>query len=76
MGSMTVALFKAYPIMPPLGGLYGGFTVGNPWAYFLGALVGTLVIAIGANVLVNFNETDANSESINTSPDDIEIKFD
>jgi len=76
MGSMTVALFKAYPIMPPLGGLYGGFTVGNAWAYFLGALVGTLIIAIGANFLVNFNESEIINENINNASDDIEIKFD
>ncbi|MGG6099450.1 PTS fructose transporter subunit IIC [Pantoea allii] len=76
MGSMTVALFKAYAIMPPLGGLYGGFTVGNAWAYFLGALVGTLIIAIGANFLVNFNESEIINENINNASDDIEIKFD
>lgn len=33
LGAMTVALLKAYPIMPPLGGLYGGFTVGNACLY-------------------------------------------
>lgn len=33
LGAMTVALLKAYPIMPLLGGLYGGFTVGNACLY-------------------------------------------
>lgn len=77
LGSMTVALLKAYPIMPPLGGLYGGFTIGNPWAYFLGALVGTAVIAFGANMLVNFNDQELDAQSTkSTSSEEIEIKFD
>ncbi|POP44413.1 PTS fructose transporter subunit IIC [Superficieibacter electus] len=76
LGAVTVALLKAYPVMPPLGGLYGGFTVGNPWAYFIGALVGTLVIAIGANVLVNFNEDTDLTTANRSASEDIEIKFD
>jgi len=77
LGAVTVALLKAYPIMPPLGGLYGGFTVGNPWAYFIGALVGTAVIAFGANMLVNFNDEELGVKaSENTAGDEIEIKFD
>lgn len=77
-GAMTVAFFKAYPIMPPLGGLYGGFSVGNPWAYFLGALVGTLIIAIGANLLVNFNEDELSTPEGKgkITSEEIEIKFD
>ncbi|MBJ9256186.1 PTS fructose transporter subunit IIC [Citrobacter amalonaticus] len=77
LASMTVALCKVYPIMPPLGGLYGGFTVGNAWGYFLGALVGTAVIAIGANMLVNFNDEElADKPSASSVGDEIEIKFD
>ncbi|ROP62001.1 PTS system IIC component (Fru family) [Enterobacter sp. BIGb0383] len=77
LGAVTVALLKAYPIMPPLGGLYGGFTVGHPWAYFAGALVGTLVIAIGANLLVNFNDDEsARTADEKHSTEEIEIKFD
>ena len=77
LGAVTVALLKAYPIMPPLGGLYGGFTVGNPWAYFIGAFVGTAVIAFGANILVNFNDPDPALNSNDQAPtEDIEIKFD
>lgn len=77
LGAMTVALFKAYPIMPPLGGLYGGFTVGHPWAYFLGALVGTAVIAIGANLLVNFNDESADENAAAPAvSEEIDIKFD
>lgn len=77
LASMTVALCKVYPIMPPLGGLYGGFTVGNPWGYFLGALVGTAVIAIGANMLVNFNDEElADKPASSPASEEIEIKFD
>lgn len=77
LGAVTVALLKAYPVMPPLGGLYGGFTVGNPWAYFIGAFVGTAVIAFGANILVNFNDQDPALNSNDKAPtEDIEIKFD
>ncbi len=77
LGAVTVALLKAYPVMPPLGGLYGGFTVGNPWAYFIGALVGTAVIAFGANMLVNFNDEEPGLKSSDKAPaEEIEIKFD
>lgn len=77
LGAVCVALFKAYPIMPPLGGLYGGLTVGNPWAYFIGALVGTAVIAIGANMLVNFNDDEAESTAKESDVmEEIDIKFD
>ena len=63
--------------MPPLGGLYGGLTVGNPWAYFIGALVGTAVIAIGANMLVNFNDDEAESTAKESDVmEEIDIKFD
>jgi PTS system fructose-specific IIC component len=77
LGAVTVALCKAYPIMPPLGGFYGGFTIGHPWAYFLGALVGTVIIAFGANMLVNFNDEEPAEKSAQpTSGEEIEIKFD
>ncbi|WP_438442740.1 PTS fructose transporter subunit IIC [Kluyvera georgiana] len=75
-GAVTVAFFKAYPIMPPLGGLYGGFTVGNPWAYFMGALVGAAVIAFGANMLVNFNDEELADKSTDHMSEEIEIKID
>ena len=77
LGTVTVALLKAYPVMPPLGGLYGGFTVGNSWAYFIGAFVGAAVIAFGANMLVNFNEDESSAKpGVNKVTEEIEIKFD
>ena len=77
LGTVTVSLLKAYPIMPRLGGLYGGFTIGNPWAYFIGVFVGAAVIAFGANMLVNFNEDESTAKSDeNKSTEEIEIKFD
>lgn len=55
-GSGVAALLGVHDIMPPIGGLYGFFSVGNWWAYLIGALTGALVIGIGANLLVNFSE--------------------
>lgn len=55
-GSGVGALLGVHDIMPPIGGLYGFFSVGNWWAYLIGALTGALVIGIGANLLVNFSE--------------------
>ncbi|WP_339208793.1 PTS fructose transporter subunit IIC [Bacillus sp. FSL R5-0432] len=56
VGSGVAALLGVHDIMPPIGGLYGFFSVGNWWAYLIGALTGALVIGIGANLLVNFSE--------------------
>lgn len=75
LGAVTVVMFKAFPVMPPLGGLYGGFTVGHPWSYFIGALVGTAVIALGANMLVNFNDPER-VEPDRLVDEEIEIKID
>ena len=57
--------------MPPIGGLYGFITVGNGWAYLIGGFVGALIIAIGANRLVDFNEQDKKEDT-----GEIEISFD
>lgn len=77
LGAVTTAVLKAYPLMPPLGGLYGGLTVGNPWAYFAGAFVGMAIIAIGANMLVNFNDEKSGDHATDkSSSEEIEIKFD
>lgn len=76
-GAIVAALCHVYPTMPPLGGLYGGFTVGNPWGYFLGALTGTIIIAVGANLMVNFRDDAPASDKNNAiSADDIEISID
>ncbi len=74
--ALTIAL-GAYDKMPPVGGMYGFFSVGNGWAYLVGGIVGAFIIAIGANLLVNFNETkSATAEDANENLDEIEISFD
>ncbi|MTB64753.1 PTS fructose transporter subunit IIC [Streptococcus sp. zg-86] len=61
-----------YDKMPPVGGVYGFFTVGNGWAYLVGLFAGATFIGFVAPILVNFKET-ASTEDIST--DDIEISF-
>lgn len=61
-----------YDKMPPVGGVYGFFTVGNGWAYLVGLFAGAAFIGLVAPKLVNFKE-DHSSEEI--SVDDIEISF-
>lgn len=58
-------------------GFLGAAIGGHPWAYFAGALVGTLVIAIGANLLVNFNDDESTRTADEKhSTKEIGIKFD
>lgn len=74
IGSTITILLGAYEIMPPIGGMYGFFTVGNGWAYLVGGLVGALCIAFGANALVDFTEEEVAQGG--TSDFDAEISFD
>lgn len=61
-----------YAKMPPVGGVYGFFTVGNGWAYLVGLFAGAAFIGGIAPMLVNFNDTSSTEE---ISVDDIEISF-
>lgn len=61
-----------YDKMPPVGGVYGFFTVGNGWAYLIGLFAGAAFIGFVAPMLVNFKSS-ASTEDI--SVDDIEISF-
>lgn len=61
-----------YDKMPPVGGVYGFFTVGNGWAYLVGLFAGAAFIGFVAPLLVNF-KTDSDIESM--SADDVEISF-
>lgn len=61
-----------YDKMPPVGGVYGFFTVGNGWAYLIGLFAGAAFIGFVAPMLVNFKESDSNED---VSVDDIEISF-
>ncbi|MBM7541009.1 PTS fructose transporter subunit IIC [Amphibacillus cookii] len=77
-GSATAILLGAHDVMPPVGGVYGFFSVGSGWAYVIGILVGALIIAFGSNALVNFNDEKqvASQAEVVKSEDDIELDFD
>ena len=75
-GAMASAIGIAlgmYAKMPPVGGVYGFFTIGNGWAYLVGLFVGAAFIGYVAPMLVNFKEASSTTEEINV--DDIEISF-
>lgn len=75
VGAATAVLLGVHDIMPPVGGVYGFFTVGNSWAYLVGILVGALIIGVGANVLVNFQDEKANPNK-KEELDDLDISID
>ncbi|MED3962850.1 PTS fructose transporter subunit IIC [Niallia taxi] len=80
VGAATAVLLGAHEIMPPVGGVYGFFTVGSSWAYLAGILVGAFIIGIGSNLLVNFRDdkeletkqADKQKEEL----DELDISFD
>lgn len=65
-------LLGMYDKMPPVGGVYGFFTVGNGWAYLVGLFLGASFIGFFAPLLVNFDDS---SENEDVDLDDIEISF-
>lgn len=80
-GAAVAILLGAHDIMPPVGGVYGFFTVGSGWAYVAGILVGALIIAVGSNLLVDFREEKSvvkaeKAETKNDELDELEIEFD
>lgn len=56
LGAGVVVLLGAFDKMPPIGGIYGCITVGNPLAYLAGGLVGASIIALAAIYLVDFSK--------------------
>lgn len=72
VGSGLAALFGAHAIMPPIGGIYGFISVGSGWAYLVGILVGSLIIATLSAMLVDFREESSEINNI----DDEEIILD
>lgn len=62
-----------YDKMPPVGGIYGFFTVGNGWAYLIGLFAGAAFIGFVAPLFVNFNKQEEQTEDI--ALDDIEVSF-
>lgn len=74
-GTAIAALLGIYVKMPPIGGMYGFFSVGNGWAYLVGGILGALIIGFGANFLVDFTEKD-NEAVAETVSEEIELSFD
>ncbi|MGJ6477241.1 PTS fructose transporter subunit IIC [Listeria monocytogenes] len=74
IGSAVTMGLGAYVKMPPIGGMYGFFTIGNGWAYLVGGLVGAFIIGICANLFVNFTEEE--TAAADDAVDDIDISFD
>ncbi|KYG28237.1 PTS fructose transporter subunit IIC [Alkalihalobacillus trypoxylicola] len=80
-GAAIAILLGAHEIMPPVGGVYGFFTVGSGWAYLIGILAGALIIGIGANLLVDFRNEKSEKKAKKTEDkkdelDELEIDFD
>lgn len=67
-------LLGMYDKMPPVGGIYGFFTVGNGWAYLIGLFAGAAFIGFVAPLFVNFNK-DEELEAQDTDSIDVEISF-
>jgi len=81
IGAAVAIALGARDIMPPVGGVYGFFSVGSGWAYLIGIFVGAFIIAIGANLLVSFKDhthstDDTHEQSESLSEDEIELSFD
>ena len=74
-GTAIAALLGIYVKMPPIGGMYGFFSVGNGWAYLAGGIIGALIIGFGANFLVDFTENDK-EPAAETVSEEIELSFD
>ncbi|AYW46583.1 PTS fructose transporter subunit IIC [Tetragenococcus koreensis] len=73
--SSAVGVFLGmYAKMPPVGGIYGFFSVGSGWAYLLGILLGATFIGTVAPLLVNFNKGD-DLEVEDVDVDSIDISF-
>lgn len=67
-------LFGMYAKMPPVGGIYGFFTVGNGWAYLVGLFLGAAFIGFVAPIFVDFNKEELNEE-MGIDDIDIDISF-
>ena len=74
-GTAITAILGIYVKMPPIGGMYGFFSVGNGWAYLAGGIIGALIIGFGANFLVDFTEKEK-AAAVETDSEEIELSFD
>ena len=74
VGTAVISLLGAKGDIPPVGGIYGFVSITNGWAYLVGILVGALIIALLATLVVDFTEGDE-GESEDIDVDEIEITF-
>ena len=74
IGTAVIALLGGKGDIPPVGGIYGFVSVTHGWAYLIGILVGSLIIALLATLVVDFNEGDE-GKSEDVDIDEIEISF-
>lgn len=63
VGAGLAAVLGAHAIMPPVGGLYGFISVGSGWAYLVGAIAGSLTIAVLSTLLVDFRDSEEETSS-------------
>ncbi len=61
-GAGIAAFLGVHPIMPPVGGLYGFISLGSGWAYLVGAIAGSLIIAVLSTILVDFTEDESEED--------------
>ena len=74
IGTAVIALLGGKGDIPPVGGIYGFVSVTNGWAYLVGILVGALIIALLATLVVDFNKgSEETSEDVDI--DEIELSF-
>lgn len=73
VGAGIAALLGVFPKMPPVGGVYGFISVGSGWAYLVGILVGSVIIALLSTLLVDFREEE-NSEDADLD-EEIELEM-
>ena len=73
IGAGVVGLLGSDAVVPPAGGLFAFLTISNPLGYYAGLIVGGLVIAALAPIVVNF--IDGQDESELVTEDDIDISF-
>lgn len=71
LGAGLACILGATANIPPVGGMYGFVSISGGWAYLVGIIVGALFIAIVAPMVVDFNDTNDEEETI--SIDDIDI---
>ena len=75
-GAIPFTLVKPQFLIPinMFGAIYGFVSVTHGWAYLIGILVGSLIIALLATLVVDFNEGDE-GKSEDVDIDEIEISF-